>query len=94
MASGNRDPAVFEDPDRFDIRRVQPARHLSFGGGAHTCAGQHLAVLEMECAIEALFTRLHGIEIHAIDWNEQALMFQGPRRMQITWEAIAQRDVV
>jgi cytochrome P450 len=94
LASGNRDESVVPDPDRFDIRREQPVRHLSFSGGAHTCAGQHLAVSEMECAIEALFTRLEGISIGEIDWNEEALMFQGPRRMQIAWTGEHPRPAV
>jgi cytochrome P450 len=91
MASGNRDEQIFDDPDRFDIRRTQPVRHLSFGAGAHTCAGQHLAVSEIECAIAALFTRLRGIRVESIDFNQEAILFQGPRRMVISWEADQKR---
>lgn len=92
FASANRDAAVIEDPNRFDITREQPVRHLSFSGGPHTCAGQHLAVVEMEYAIEVLFSRLQGLEVvGGITWNKDALLFQGPIEMNVRWETGAAR---
>ena len=58
--SANRDPAVFDEPDRFDIARF-PNRHLAFGGGAHFCLGNHLARLSMDLLFNALLQRSRDI---------------------------------
>ena len=52
----NRDPAVFDDPDRLDITPASPRRLLTFGGGVHYCLGSHLARAEL---VEAL-TVMHA----------------------------------
>ncbi len=59
--SANRDEAVFDHPDRFDITR-DPNPHVGFGGpGPHYCLGAHLARREMTVMFRELFTRLPGI---------------------------------
>ena len=60
--AANRDPRVFEDPDRFDIRRPK-RRTLGFGGGTRICKGRHLAMLEGEIALRVLLERLASIEL-------------------------------
>ncbi|WP_084957710.1 cytochrome P450 [Thermoactinospora rubra] len=52
-ASANRDPAVFPDPDVFDIAR-QPNDHVSFGFGPHFCLGAHLARVQMRAVFREL----------------------------------------
>ncbi len=61
--SANRDPAMFPDPDRFDIRRPNANRHLSFSAGPHICIGQHLARVEMTRATNAILDRLTNLRI-------------------------------
>ncbi|WP_308066044.1 cytochrome P450 [Mycobacterium fragae] len=61
-ASANRDEREWEEPDVFDIRR-DAGRHIGFGQGAHACAGQSLARLEMTAMLNALLERVDRIEV-------------------------------
>jgi cytochrome P450 len=61
IGAANRDPAQFSDPERLDIRR-EPNRHLAFGFGIHTCAGNSLARMEAQVAIGRLVRRFKSIE--------------------------------
>ncbi len=61
IGAANRDPSQFPDPDRLDIRR-HPNRHLAFGLGIHTCAGNSLARMEAQVAIGKLVTRFKAME--------------------------------
>ncbi len=61
--AANRDPEVFDDPERFDVLR-DPNPHLGFGGpGPHFCLGAHLARREVAVAFRQLLTRLPDIEV-------------------------------
>ncbi|MFC1579124.1 cytochrome P450 [Pseudomonadota bacterium] len=72
LAAANRDPAVYPDPDRFDIER-EDTHHQAFGGGRHLCLGAHLARLEAQESILGLLQRFprlahsqRGYVYHAI----------------------------
>ena len=56
LAGANRDPAVFDDPQRFDVRRDNAGKHLSFSGGRHFCLGAALARMEGEIGLRQFFT--------------------------------------
>ncbi len=57
LAAANRDPAVFEHPDRFDVSRAGAGRHLAFSGGRHFCLGAALARAEGEAGLRRFFDR-------------------------------------
>lgn len=62
--SAMRDPALYRDPDRFNIRRTDhPRRHMVFGGGAHRCLGEALARAELEEGLAALVERLPKLRL-------------------------------
>ena len=60
--SANRDEAVFEGPDRFDLTR-NPNRHLAFGIGAHFCLGARLGRLSVQATLQELLLRLPDIAV-------------------------------
>jgi cytochrome P450 len=79
LAAANRDPAVFTDPDAFEIERAGN-QHLSFGSGPHACAGPGLARLELEVALLTLFRRLPRLALDPENPPRRrsgSLMFRG-----------------
>jgi cytochrome P450 len=63
LASANRDPEKYPDPDRFDIFRERTVRNLAFASGPHVCIGQHLARVEMTRALNAILDRLSNLRL-------------------------------
>ena len=60
--AANRDPTVFPDPDRLDIRRANASKNIAFGFGPHVCIGKRVAQLQLEEVYRQLLTRLPDIE--------------------------------
>lgn len=62
LAAANRDPAVFDHPDTFDIDRPTN-KHVGFGAGPHLCLGLGLARMELDAAFNALLTRYPNLRL-------------------------------
>ena len=61
--SANRDEAVFERPDVFQIDRPNAKQHLAFGIGAHSCMGSRLAEMQLRVLWEEILARFRAIEV-------------------------------
>ena len=84
LGAANRDPAVFPNPDSFDIER-HPNRHVSFGHGPHFCIGAPLARLEAPIAINALLRRLPNLELATDELVWKNTVFRGLERLPVTF---------
>lgn len=88
LAATGRDPAVFADPDVFDIRRGA-REHLAFAAGPHFCLGAPLARLEATIALRAIAERVRGPVL-----DESSLIYKpnfnlrGPERMLVRFGEI------
>ena len=77
LAAADRDPAMFVDPDRLDLRRVDANRHLGFSAGVHYCLGASLARAEAEVALSRLFRRFDRIELAGAPVRNDRLTLRG-----------------
>ena len=62
-AAANRDPAVFEDPDKLDLSRANAKKQMSFGVGIHRCLGSHYAKMMFQVMLTAILERLPDFEL-------------------------------
>ncbi len=83
IAAANRDPAVFDDPDRFDITR-KPNRQLAFITGAHVCLGATLARIEGRIAIGKLVERFPRLAGNGPRERLGLARFRGYTRLPVT----------
>lgn len=87
LGAANRDPAVYEAPDRLDITR-RDIRPLSFGGGIHHCLGAQLTRIEAQEAFAGLIRRLPGLELPEKDapsWR-RSFTLRGLTRLEARWQ--------
>jgi cytochrome P450 len=85
--AANRDPAIYDDADRFDIARNDVPAILTFGGGAHYCLGANLARRELAEALTVLTQRLRAPHrIGPAPWKP-LLGMTGPTTLEIEFEA-------
>lgn len=85
LMAANRDPAVFDQPDRLDLGR-QPNRHIAFGSGIHLCLGAPLARREAHVAFTGLRDRLGRLELDMdpgdLEWTD-GFFLRGARSIRM-----------
>lgn len=62
-AAANRDPEIFEDPDKVDLHRENARKHMAFGVGIHRCLGSHFAKVMFQVMLSKVFERLPDYEL-------------------------------
>jgi cytochrome P450 len=86
ITAANRDPAVFSDPDRFDLDRASARRHIAFAHGPHVCLGIHLARLEARTALAELLARFPHLRLDAERPSSvRGLVFRKPPTLHVLW---------
>lgn len=87
LGAANRDPAIFSDPESFDIHRTKKP-HLGFGGGAHFCAGTWIARAQVaQVAMPAVLDELPGLRLDpGNDSVDAGWVFRGLTRMPVLWD--------
>jgi len=85
ISSANRDPNMFESPDRFDIARW-PNQHVAFGSGIHHCLGATLARVEGQEVFKALAERFPGFQLdsEALEY-QPSITFRSLKSLPIHW---------
>lgn len=86
--SANRDEEVFADGERLDVRRENANRHITFGKGAHTCMGNHLAKLEIKIILEELTRRLPHMKLvpdQVLPYSPNTSQ-RGPEHVLVRWD--------
>ncbi len=86
LAGANRDPAVFPDPDRFDLRRPNLRHHLAWAQGPHVCLGMHLARIEAHTSIRRVLERLPEARLDPRRPPRiRGLVFRKPAALHVLW---------
>jgi cytochrome P450 len=87
IAAANRDPAIFEEPDRYVPGRPRARRHLAFAQGPHVCLGIHLARTEARAGLTALTTRLPNLRLDPDHPSSvRGLVFRKPPALHARWD--------
>jgi cytochrome P450 len=84
LGAANRDPARWNEPDRFDLFRAAKP-HIAFALGPHVCLGMHLARMETRVLLDALFDRLQDLRLdpEAVDVHVTGMIFRSPLSLPV-----------
>jgi cytochrome P450 len=86
LSAANRDPAVFDRPDSFDLARANARRHLAFAAGRHVCLGVHLARLEARLALRGIIERFPRLRLDPDNASAVGgLVFRKPASLHVLW---------
>lgn len=84
----NREPGVFENPDKFDVMR-SARHHMSFGYGIHQCLGAPLARIELQIAYKTLFDRIPSLKLvddpKSLKFKRDGIIY-GVEKLLVTWD--------
>jgi cytochrome P450 len=83
--AANRDPEVFGDPLRFDVRRENARHHLAFSFGVHHCLGFNMARLQGPIAVQAILGRLPGLDLVEAP-EPHGFAFRRPPALRLRWQ--------
>jgi cytochrome P450 len=84
--SANRDEKYFDNPDAFDVRRINANDHRSFGIGEHFCLGSHLARLELNVIFEEVIRRIRNPKFASPVKRLRSNFINGIKEMKITFD--------
>jgi cytochrome P450 len=89
LGGANRDPALFERPDEFDITRANAREHLSFGTGIHVCLGAALARMELHIGLQSLFARFPELALGGAPTMNDSMALHGFKYLPVRLEPAA-----
>lgn len=86
LAAANRDPAVFDHPDDFDIEATRGIEQMTFGSGVHRCLGAALARAELQEALSVLLDEFATVSLDGpVEWKPPGFGIWGPARLPLAF---------
>jgi cytochrome P450 len=83
LGGANRDPAVFDEPQVFDVTRANADQHVSFSAGVHYCLGASLARMEARIGLETLYSRFPDLRVAGTPERRPTVVLRGYDRLPV-----------
>jgi cytochrome P450 len=87
LGGANRDPAIFEHPEVFDVTRANAREHLSFGSGVHACLGAALARMELHIGLQLLFEHFPQLTLAGEPTFNDSILLHGLKHLPVSLAA-------